>query len=106
MRSVVNKSFITAGLLALALGGCASTGELTPAAQASVTAAFNRVCPVVSSGALDPLAGKFNANVRAAYASAKSICANGAPTNIVVAGLDIIAVEPILEPYLAKIKVK
>ena len=91
-------------LTALSLSGCASTGELTPAAQASVTAAFNNVCPAVASGALDPLSAKFNANVQAAYASAKTICANGAPTNIVVAGLDILAVEPLLAPYLAKIK--
>ena len=98
--------FAVCGLASLSLAGCASTGALTPAAQASVTAAFNNVCPAVTSGALDPLSAKFNANVQAAYASAKTICANGAPTNIVVAGLDIMAVEPLLEPYLAKIKIK
>ena len=104
MKKMMLGFLVVAALAGLA--GCANTGQLTPAAQASVTAAFNQVCPAVTSGALDPLSVKFNANVQSAYAAAKTICANGAPTNLVVAGLDIMAVEPLLAPNLAKIKVK
>ncbi len=89
---------------ALALAGCASNGALTPTAQADVTKAFNTVCPAVSSGALEPFAGKFNGNVQKAYSSAQEICANGVPTNAVVAGLDLVTIEAALEPYLAKVK--
>ena len=83
---------------------CASNGALTPSAQADVTAAYNAVCPPVLSGALDPIAGQFNARAQAAFASAKTICANGVPTNVVVAGLDILAVDAALAPYLEKAK--
>ena len=87
---------------ALALAGCASTGALTPAAQTKVTAAFAKICPGVSSGALDAVAAKFNAKTQAAYTAAQTICANGAPTDLVTAGLDILAIEPLLAPYLGK----
>lgn len=90
---------------AVALSGCASIGALTPAAQTQVTNAFNAVCPSVTSGALDPIVAQFNANAQKAYSAAQSICANGAPTNIVVAGLDILAVQPLLAPYIAKVHV-
>ena len=87
-----------------ALAGCASTGALTPAAQVQVTNAYNKVCPGVSSGALDALATKFNANTQAAYASAKTICASGPPTDLATAALDLLVIEPLLAPYLAKVK--
>lgn len=105
MKLVITAAIVSAAAIG-ALTGCASTGALTPAAQTQVTKAFNAVCPAVTAGALDPLAAQFNANVQKAYAAAQSICANGAPTNIVVAGLDILAVQPLLAPYLAKVKVK
>lgn len=96
-----------AGLAALSsLAGCASTGQLTPAAQAQVTTAFNEICPAVTSGGLDPIMATLNQNVQNAYAAAKQICAAGAPTNIVVAGLDIVTIEPLLAPYASKIKIK
>jgi hypothetical protein len=100
-------AFAAAGLAALAaLGGCSSTATLDPAAQAAVTNAFNAVCPAVTSGGLDAVASSFNANVQSTYAAAKQICAAGAPTNIVVAGLDIVTIEPLLAPYTSKIKIK
>jgi hypothetical protein len=96
-----------AGLAALAaLGGCSSTATLDPAAQAAVTNAFNAICPAVSSGGLDAVVATLNLNTRNAYAAAKQICAAGAPTNIVVAGLDIVTIEPLLAPYTSKIKIK
>lgn len=84
------------------LAGCTSTGMLTPAAQANVTNAYNIVCPSVA--ALGGL--QMNANQAKAYAAAEEICANGAPTNVVVAGLDIIAVQAALAPLIAKVKIK
>lgn len=87
---------------ALALAGCASTAQLTPAAQTKVTATFAKLCPGISSGAFDAVAAKFNAKTLAAYQSAQTICASGAPTDAVTASLDILAIEPLLAPYLAK----
>ena len=99
--------FAAAGLAALfALGGCSSTATLDPAAQAAVTTAFNTICPAVSSGGLDAVMATLNQNTQNAYAAAKQICAAGAPTNIIVAGLDIITIEPLLAPYTSKIKIR
>ena len=104
MKTII---FAAAGLAALAtLGGCSSTATLDPAAQAAVTNAFNAICPAVSSGGLDAVSGTFNQNVQNAYAAAKQICAAGAPTNIVVAGMDLMTIEPLLAPYTSKIKIK
>ena len=102
--SIPYAAFVALGAFALGLGGCQSNGTLTPSAQASVTAAYAAVCPPVLSGTLDPFAGQFNARAQAAYGSAKAICANGVPSNVVVAGLDILTVEAALAPYLAKAK--
>lgn len=87
---------------ALALSGCTSTGMLTPGAQDAVTNAYNIVCPSVA--ALGGLA--MNTQQAKAYGAAVAICANGAPTNVVVAGLDIIAVQAALAPLIAKVKIK
>ncbi len=97
---------ILAGVtVAAVLAGCAKDGmSLSTPAQVKVTMAFDQVCPAVQSGALDPLVAKTNTRTKQAYAAAQQICANGAPTNVVVAGLDIMAIEPLLEPYLAKVK--
>jgi hypothetical protein len=104
MKTII---YTAAGLAALAtFGGCSSTATLDPAAQAALTNAFNAICPAVSSGGLDAAASPFNANVQNAYAAAKQICAAGAPTNIVVAGLDIVTIEPLLAPYTSKVKVR
>ena len=98
-------AFLAEALVAAGLAGCASTGQLTPAAQTQVTDAFNTVCPGVTSGALDQVAGQFNAKVKSAYAAAQQICANGAPTNLVVAGMDIVTLQTALAPYLSKVHV-
>ena len=97
------RAFFAATFASVALAGCAS-GQLTPAAQSKVAAVYAEICPPVTSGAFDPLAAKFNANVQAAYATAKTICANGVPTDAATAALDLLAVEPLLAPYLAKTK--
>ncbi len=95
-----NLMIASACLGGLALAGCTSTGALTPSAQTTVTNAYNQICPSVTAlGAL-----QMNARQAKAYASAVSICANGAPTNVIVAGLDIIAVQAVLGPMLPKIK--
>ena len=97
--------YVAFSALALALAGCASTGALTPAAQTQVTAAFNAVCPGVSSGALDALMATENQNVQNSYAAAKQICAAGAPTNLVVAGMDILTLQSVLAPYLSRVHI-
>jgi hypothetical protein len=43
-----------------------------------------------------------NADARNAYAQAQTICAAGAPTNAVAAGLDVLAIESALLPYFKK----
>jgi hypothetical protein len=99
--------FAAAGLAALAaLDGCSSTATLDPAAQAAVTNAYNAICPAVSPGGLDAIVATLNQNTQNAYAAAKQICSAGAPTNVVVAGLDIVTIEPLLAPYTSKIKIK
>ena len=97
--------FAALGLAALSLAGCTSTGQLTSAALTEVTSAYDEICPAVQSGGLDPVIATLNANVQKSYAAAKQICGAGAPANIVVAGLDILAIEPLLAPYLAKAKI-
>ena len=83
-----------------ALAGCTSTGQLTPAARADVTAAYNNVCAALP--ALGPVSATMNADAKNAYAQAQTICADGAPTNAVAAGMDILAVENALLPYFHK----
>lgn len=95
----------SACLAALALAGCASTGQLTPSAQTQVTNAFNAVCPGVASGALDALMATANQNVQTSYSAAKQVCAAGAPTNLVVAGMDILTLQVVLAPYLSKVHI-
>ena len=99
------KVALLAALGSAALAGCASTGQLSPPAQTAVTGAFNAVCPGVSSGALDALIATENQNVQNSYAAAEQICAAGAPTNLVVAGLDLVTLQSVLAPYLAKVRV-
>ena len=43
-----------------------------------------------------------NADAKNAYAQAQTICAAGAPTNAIAAGVDILAVENALLPYFKK----
>ena len=83
-----------------ALAGCTSTGQLTPAATADITAAYDNVCAALP--VLGPAAATMNADAKNAYAQAQTICAAGAPTNAVAAGVDILAIENALLPYFTK----
>jgi len=83
-----------------ALAGCTSTGQLTSAATADITTAYNNVC--ASLPAMGPVSATMNADARNAYAQAQTICASGAPTNAVTAGIDILAIENALLPYFHK----
>ena len=83
-----------------ALAGCTSTGQLTPAATADITAAYDNVCAALP--ALGPVSATMNADAKNAYAQAQTICAAGAPTNAIVAGVDIVAIENALLPYFKK----
>jgi hypothetical protein len=82
------------------LAGCTSTGQLTPTASAAVTAAYNNVCTALPS--LGPVSTTMNDDAKNAYAQAQTICAAGAPTNAIAAGVDILAIEDALLPYFKK----
>jgi len=83
-----------------ALAGCTSSGQLTPAATADITAAYNNVCAALP--ALGPASATMNSLAKNAYAQAQTICAAGAPTNAIAAGVDILAIENALLPYFTK----
>jgi hypothetical protein len=80
--------------------GCTSTGQLTPAASTAVTTAYNNVCNALP--ALGPVSTTMNADAKNAYGHAQTICAVGAPTNAIAAGVDILAIENALLPYFKK----
>ena len=82
------------------LGGCTSTGQLTPTASAAVTIGYSNVCNALPS--LGPVSATMNADAKNAFAQAQTICAAGAPTNAIAAGVDILAVENALLPYFKK----
>jgi hypothetical protein len=83
-----------------ALAGCTSAGQLTPTASAAINAAYNDVCNALP--ALGPVSATMNAQAKNAYAQAQTICAAGAPTNALAAGVDILAIEDALLPYFSK----
>jgi hypothetical protein len=83
-----------------ALAGCTSAGQLTPTASAAINTAYNDVCNALP--ALGPVSATMNADAKNAYAQAQTICAAGAPTNAVAAGVDILAIENALLPYFKK----
>ena len=83
-----------------ALAGCTSAGQLTPTASAAINTAYNDVCNALP--ALGPASATMNADAKNAYAQAQTICAAGAPTNAVAAGVDILAIENALLPYFKK----
>ncbi|HLX99654.1 MAG TPA: hypothetical protein VKR62_13210 [Roseiarcus sp.] len=95
-----NKSIFGLVVLCGALAGCSSAGQLTPAATADITAAYNNVCAALP--ALGPASATMNADAKNAYAQAQTICGAGAPTNAVAAGIDILAIENALLPYFHK----
>jgi PBP1b-binding outer membrane lipoprotein LpoB len=96
-----------AALAAIFLAGCQSTGTLDPTTAARVSAAQAKLCPGVSSGALDKLVAGQNGNVQAAYATAQGLCANGAPTDLASAANDILTLinNPNVAAYLAKVHI-
>jgi hypothetical protein len=94
------KSIFSLVALCGALAGCTSTGQLTPTATADITAAYDNVCAALP--ALGPAAATMNADAKNAYAQAQTICAAGAPTNAIAAGVDILAIENALLPYFTK----
>ncbi len=94
------KSVFALVALCSALAGCTSAGQLTPAASAAINTAYNDVCDALP--ALGPVSATMNADAKNAYAQAQTICVAGAPTNVIAAGVDILAVESALLPYFKK----
>ena len=94
------KSIFGLATVCAALAGCTSTGQLTSTATADITTAYNNVCAALP--ALGPASATMNADAKNAYAQAQTICASGTPTNAVIAGVDILAVENALLPYFHK----
>src|SRR5579871_1971609 len=92
-------------IVASALAGCTTTGAVTASAQGDIITAYNMICPNIP--ALASVVQNMNSKAQGAYASATAICAAGAPTNAVVAGLDLATImnSNLLAPYLAKIKI-
>lgn len=87
----MKKYLLALPLVALgALAGCStSTNTLDPGVSSAITTAFNDLCGptgVVASAA--PFSAA-NPNIAKYLSEAQAICANGAPTNEVVAGFDI-----------------
>jgi hypothetical protein len=94
------KSVLALMALCSALAGCTSAGQLTPTASAAINTAYNDVCNALP--ALGSVSATMNADAKNAYAQAQTICAAGAPTNAIAAGVDILAVESALLPYFKK----
>ncbi len=94
------KSVLALVALCSALAGCTSAGQFTPAASAAINTAYNGVCNALP--ALGPVSATMNADAKNAYAQAQTICAAGAPTSAVAAGVDILAIESALLPYFKK----
>lgn len=89
-----------AALFAAGLAGCTSSGQLTPTASAAITTAYTDLCNGLP--AVGPVSTTLNAQLQADYATAVQICAAGAPTNAITAGIDILAIDAALAPYLKK----
>jgi hypothetical protein len=94
------KSVFALVAICSALAGCTSAGQVTTTASAAINTAYNDVCNALP--ALGPVSATMNADAKNAYAQAQTICAAGAPTNAVAAGVDILAVENALLPYFKK----
>jgi hypothetical protein len=94
------KSVLALVALCSALAGWTSAGQLTPSASAAINTAYNDVCDALP--ALGPASATMNADAKNAYAQAQTICAAGAPSNAIAAGVDILAIENALLPYFKK----
>jgi hypothetical protein len=94
------------GALCLALGfsGCAVTGGIvtpTAATQSDIDTAFTAIC---GAGGLLAAAAPFATTgaVATYYGEAVALCANGEPTNAIVAGVDIFDIYLDLSTALSK----
>jgi hypothetical protein len=94
------KSVFALIALCSALAACTSAGQLTPAASTAINVAYNDVCSALP--ALGPVSATMNADAKNAYVQAQTICAAGAPTNAIAAGVDVLAIESALLPYFKK----
>jgi hypothetical protein len=93
-------SLVALAAVCAVLAGCSATGQLTPVASADITTAYNSVCAALP--ALGLASATMNGDAKNAYAQAQTVCAAGAPTNAIAAGVDILAVENALLPYFKK----
>jgi hypothetical protein len=91
---------ILLALAAACLAGCQSNGQLSPTVSADVNTVYTDLCAALP--ALGPISGTLNGQLQNDYAQAVKICAAGSPTNPIVAGLDILAIDAALAPYFAK----
>lgn len=85
------------------LAGCASVSGLTPtpAVQSDIDTAFTAICgPAGLLAAAAPFST--TANVATYYSEAQTLCANGEPTNAIVAGVDVFDLYLDLSQVLAK----
>jgi hypothetical protein len=93
MKLAISKSIslAVAAAFAISASGCAMVnGQITPtpAAQSDIQTAFNAICgPAGLLAAAAPFAT--TGAVATYYGEAQTLCANGAPTNAIVAGVDI-----------------
>ena len=96
------KYYLSALLCALGLAGCsATTGTLTPAAQTTVQQYLDAYCPVEAAVRVQAQAG--SASVKAADKVLQSACPpNPAPTNAVVAAVDLLNAYNVIAPLVAK----
>lgn len=80
-----------AALSCVSLAGCSLVNGAitpTPAAQSDIDTAFTAICgPAGLLVAAAPFAT--TGNVATYYSEAQALCANGEPTNAIVAGIDI-----------------
>jgi hypothetical protein len=79
-----------AAISAASLVGCSpSTNTLDPSVASAITTAYNDMCgPTGVVVSAEPFSAA-NPNIAKYLSEAQAICANGAPTNEVVAGFDI-----------------
>ncbi len=98
----------TVCLAALGISGCSTvpggTPTISPVAAQTEQQAFDFVCPTLLSGALDPIAATFNAQVQSYYADAKAICEVGSILTPCQFAADFIIIEPIIAHYLSPAK--
>jgi hypothetical protein len=88
---------------AVGMAGCSSTGQITPSPAVSndIQTAYNAICaPAGLLAAAAPFAT--NAAVATYYNDAETLCANGVPTNEIVAGVDIFDLYLDLSTVLSK----